>query len=155
MTTDTIPSALDTSLDLVDLRHRRKEGVLEELARAAREAGVARDEDVLREALVRRERAYSSAVGKGVALPHARSIAVSRSRTFVARAPRGVEWGAADGQPVHIVILTLAPAETGDETWHGMLARAAGAVRLSRQRQRLLAAADACDAAAVLAGEDA
>uniref|UniRef100_A0A832I3I6 PTS sugar transporter subunit IIA n=1 Tax=Eiseniibacteriota bacterium TaxID=2212470 RepID=A0A832I3I6_UNCEI len=154
MTTDTIHSALDTSLDLVDLRHRRKEGVLEELARVARAAGVARDADVLRDALVRRERAYSSAVGKGVALPHARSIAVSRPRMLVARAPRGVEWGAADGQPVQIVVLTLAPAETGDEAWHGMLARAAGAVRLARQRQRLLEAADVCEAAAVLAGEN-
>lgn len=138
MATETVPSVLDTPLPIFELRHRRREAVLEELAALASGLGVTRDARVLGETLARRERLYTSAVGKGVALPHARSISVIAPRIVVARSRRGIEWGAPDGVPVRLVLLALAPAEAPDDLYHGQIARAAAAVRLVRQRQRLL-----------------
>ncbi len=67
-----IPSVTYTPLDFVELRHKRRESALTQLAAAARRHGVVRDVDALFALLVRRERLGTTALGKGVALSHAR-----------------------------------------------------------------------------------
>jgi PTS system fructose-specific IIC component len=154
MATDIGTSVLDTSLHFTDLKHRRRDGVLEELAALACAVGVARDEAVVCDALKRRERAYSSAIGKAVAVPHARSVAVTAPRLLVGRSRRGVEWSAPDAQPVQLVILALAPAHLPDAAYHRLVERAMYGTRLARQRQRLLEAPDAAAVAAAFRAED-
>jgi mannitol/fructose-specific phosphotransferase system IIA component (Ntr-type) len=68
----------------------------------------------------------------------------------VARSRRGIDWGAADEIPVQIALLVLSPAELSDETHHDFIARAVSAVRLQRNRQKLLAAEDFESVAALL-----
>lgn len=144
------PSVLDSSLYIPDLKLRRKDSVLQEMSACAHQAGAVRDPSLLRETLVLRERAGSSAVGKGVAAPHARSLAVIEPRIVVARSKRGVAWDAADGLPVHVVLLALSPSEHSEELHHDLVARAVAVARLQRHRQRLLGAASFEEVAAVL-----
>lgn len=59
--------------------------------------------------LVKREELGSTGFGRGVALPHCRTLAVSRLRMAFGRHPGGVEFGAADRQPVHSFFLIVAP----------------------------------------------
>ncbi len=80
-----VPSILDPSLFVPDLKTRRRDSVLQELVEVARRAGAVREPDVLRETLLRRERWCGTAIGKGVAVPHARSISVTEARLIVAR----------------------------------------------------------------------
>lgn len=140
-----------TPLDIIELRHKRRESALTQLAAAALRRGVVRDLDALVAALVRRERLGTTALGKGVALTHARSIAVVRPFWVVGRSPKGVEWAAPDGEPVHLVVLYLAHHEQGAAAHLARLAAAAQALRLQRTRQRLLAA-DAATVFALLQG---
>jgi mannitol/fructose-specific phosphotransferase system IIA component (Ntr-type) len=119
---------------------KKKDAVLHELAHRAHRAGVVRDPDLLYETLSLRERLASSALGKGVALPQARSLAVIDTRLIVARSLRGLDWSAADEQPVHLVLLALSPSEVSVEFHLDFLARAAAIARLQRNRQRLLEA---------------
>jgi mannitol/fructose-specific phosphotransferase system IIA component (Ntr-type) len=137
------PAVLDISLAIPELRLRRKDAVLQELVDRVRETAAVSDGDLLLETLLLRERLGSTAIGKGVALPNARSIAVPESRLIVARSRRGIDWRAADGADVELVFLVLSPAEWSVEMHHEQLGRAAAFTRLQRNRQRLLEATDA------------
>jgi len=129
---------LDTALCTLDLKSRSRDSALAEIADHLGDA--VRDPLLLRESLLRRERCAGTAVGKGVALPNVRSLAVCRVRIVLARSVRGLAWDAADGEPVPLACAVLSPAECGEETHHEWLARAAAALRLQRTRQRLLEA---------------
>jgi len=132
------PSLLDTALRTLDLKSRSREAAFAEIA-AHLDADV-RDASRLRECLIRRERFATTAVGKGVALPNVRSLAMRAARMVLARSQRGLGWDAADGEPVHLVCAVLTPAEWSEETHHEWLVRAATPLRLQRTRQRLLEA---------------
>ena len=143
-------SALDSSLYIPELRLKRKESVLHEMVSRAHQAGIVRDADLLGETLMLRERVGSTALGKGVAVPQARSVAVMEPRLVVARSKRGIQWDAPDDLPVHIVLLALSPPELSDEIYHDFVARAVAVGRLQRNRQKLIEAESFEAVAAVL-----
>jgi PTS system nitrogen regulatory IIA component len=149
MTTLIGPAVLDPSLYISELKLRRKPSVLEELVAHATRAGAVREPVVLRETLALRERLFGTAIGKGVAVPHARSIAVTRVRLLIARSHRGVAWDAPDGLPVQLVLLVLSPAEVGEDAHAEFVCRAAAIGRLQRNRTRLLEARAFDDVAGV------
>jgi mannitol/fructose-specific phosphotransferase system IIA component (Ntr-type) len=133
---------LDSSLCILDLKTRSRDSALGELAQQCVRAGGVRDAEMLREALQRRERLGSTAVGKGLAFPNARTLSVRDPRILLARSTRGLEWEAPDALPVHIVCAVFSPAEWSEEAHHDALGRAVSALRLQRQRARLLDASD-------------
>lgn len=58
-----------------------------------------------------RESLGSTGIGRGVAIPHARSEAVNGVAGLLARSAEGVRWpDALDGQPVHVICLFVTPA---------------------------------------------
>jgi mannitol/fructose-specific phosphotransferase system IIA component (Ntr-type) len=59
-------------------------------------------------AVLEREDVTSTAIGSGVAIPHARTGALDRCRLAVGVLQNGVSWGAADGKPVHLALLIAA-----------------------------------------------
>ncbi|GHV70135.1 hypothetical protein AGMMS49928_16720 [Spirochaetia bacterium] len=71
-------------------------------------AGV--DREKLLEAVLEREALMSTAVGKGIALPHPRNPIVSNAEAqlvITAFLEEPVNWNALDGQPVHTAILIV------------------------------------------------
>src|SRR5262247_567318 len=111
MTTVAVHPVPDSSLFLPDLKLKRKESVLHEMVCAAQRAGAVRESALLHETLLRRERWCGSAIGKGVAVPNARSLAITEPRLLVARLRRGLDWSAADEVPVQLVLLVLSTSE--------------------------------------------
>ena len=65
--------------------------------------------DTLLRMLRRRESLGSTGVGRGVAVPHCRSLVVPRLRLAYGHSPAGIAYDAADGQPVHHLFLIVAP----------------------------------------------
>lgn len=59
--------------------------------------------------LRRRENLGSTGVGRGIAIPHCRSLVVNRLRVAFGHHRAGVEWGAIDGKPVYNIFLIVAP----------------------------------------------
>ena len=57
----------------------------------------------------RREHLGSTGIGRGVAVPHCRSLAVTRLRVAFGRHQGGVDFSAIDHRPVHSVFLLVAP----------------------------------------------
>ena len=68
-----------------------------------------RSESILYKTLKRRENLGSTGIGRGIAIPHCRSLVVNRLRLAYGRKLDGVEFKAIDDQPVHNFFLIVAP----------------------------------------------
>ncbi|HET6229373.1 MAG TPA: PTS sugar transporter subunit IIA [Longimicrobiaceae bacterium] len=68
-----------------------------------------KSEGILYKMLKRRENLGSTGIGKGIAIPHCRSLVVNRLRVAFARKPAGVDFKAIDDQPVQNFFLIIAP----------------------------------------------
>jgi mannitol/fructose-specific phosphotransferase system IIA component (Ntr-type) len=91
----------------LDVAGDSREGVLRDLV--ALLGVTAGDADTLLRLLLRREGIGSTGVGRGMAIPHCRSLVVERVRLAFGRHPAGIDYGAIDGQPVHHFFLIVAP----------------------------------------------
>ena len=67
------------------------------------------------EAIMKRERLGSTAIGKGVAVPHARLDELEGVAVGFAHCPGGVEVNALDGEPVYQIFLVIASRENSDD----------------------------------------
>ena len=68
-----------------------------------------KSEAMLFKMLKRRETLGSTGIGQNIAIPHCRSLVVSRLRVAFARKKDGIEFGAIDGKPVLYFFLIVAP----------------------------------------------
>jgi mannitol/fructose-specific phosphotransferase system IIA component (Ntr-type) len=68
-----------------------------------------RSSDTLLRILRRREELGSTGVGRGIAIPHSRSLVVNRVRLAYGYLPAGTSWQALDAKPVHHFFLIVAP----------------------------------------------
>jgi mannitol/fructose-specific phosphotransferase system IIA component (Ntr-type) len=91
----------------LDLTGASKDTVLEELVRLLHQDE--RSAQTLLRILKRREVLGSTGVGRGIAIPHCRSLVASRLRVAFGRHPEGVEWQAIDGKPARFFFLIVAP----------------------------------------------
>ena len=57
----------------------------------------------------RRENLGSTGIGRGIAIPHCRSLVVNRLRLAFGRRSEGIEYQAIDGKPVSHFFLIVAP----------------------------------------------
>jgi PTS system nitrogen regulatory IIA component len=65
--------------------------------------------DAIRDSLQLRERLASTAIGHGVAIPHGRVDFIDDSRGAFLRLSEPVDFGAADGLPVDLVLAMVVP----------------------------------------------
>jgi mannitol/fructose-specific phosphotransferase system IIA component (Ntr-type) len=66
-------------------------------------------EGMLFKMLKRRENLGSTGIGRGIAIPHCRSLVVNRLRVAFGRKRDGVDFKAIDDKPVHFLFLIVAP----------------------------------------------
>lgn len=149
-----IPSVSSAPLDIVDLRHKRRESVWSQMVATAEARGVISESEVVVAALTQRERLGSTLLGKGVVVTGALSIGVRENWIVLGRSERGLDWHASDEVPVQLVVCVLTPAHRGVEAHVGHMLRAAHALRLQRTRARLMDA-DVVTALALLEGSSA
>ena len=91
----------------LDLESETKDDTLRELVGLLALDG--KSEGVLYKTLKRRENLGSTGIGKGIAIPHCRSLVVNRLRLAYGRKPKGLDFNAIDGAPVHNFFLIIAP----------------------------------------------
>ena len=68
-----------------------------------------KSEGMLFKMLKRRENLGSTGIGRGIAIPHCRSLVVSKLRVAFGRKPSGVDFKAIDEKPVYFFFLIVAP----------------------------------------------
>ena len=59
--------------------------------------------------LKRRENLGSTGIGRGIAIPHCRSLVVAKLRVAFRRKLEGIDFRAIDDKPVHYLFLIVAP----------------------------------------------
>lgn len=143
-------SAMDV---ILDLGATTKASALQLLATEAA-ARVGRPEAEVLEALQARERLGSTALGRGVALPHARLEGDLSPVVLFARLRRPLDFDARDEEPVDLIILVLWPEAT-PEGFLPMLSETCGALREPQTLRRLRAAATPGEVVALLSGTSA
>jgi diadenylate cyclase len=124
---------------IVFLRSRTKRAALQELVAAACRSIPAVDPRAAFAAVWEREAVVSSWVASGIAIPHGRLQGLPRPHVVIGRSPRGIDFDAVDGRPVHILVLIL--GEVADPDLHlQVLASAARLFRSEAVRDRILEA---------------
>lgn len=68
-----------------------------------------KSEGILFKMLKRRENLGSTGIGRGIAIPHCRSLVVNRLRVAFGRKSSGLDFKAIDGKPVRYIFLIVAP----------------------------------------------
>ena len=68
-----------------------------------------KNEQMLFKMLKRRENLGSTGIGRGIAIPHTRSVVVQKLRVAFGRKRDGIEFKAIDDKPVHFFFLIVAP----------------------------------------------
>lgn len=126
-----------------------KKRVLELIAERLASAGDGLDPRVVFDALVARERLGSTALGHGVALPHARLAGIASAAGALVHLHAGVDFDAPDGHPVDLVFGLLVPDECTEEHLQ-ILATLAERFASARLREALRAAESADEACAIL-----
>ena len=91
----------------LELQATSKDDILRELI-ALLKLGE-KDEGMLFKMLKRRENLGSTGIGRGIAIPHCRSLVVSKLRVAFGRKKAGVDFKAIDDKPVHFFFLIVAP----------------------------------------------
>lgn len=91
----------------LELASTAKDDVLKELIGLLRLPE--KDEAMLFKMLKRRENLGSTGIGRGIAIPHCRSLVVSKLRVAFGRKKTGVDFKAIDDKTVHFFFLIVAP----------------------------------------------
>ena len=68
-----------------------------------------KSEGMLFKMLKRRENLGSTGIGRGIAIPHCRSLVVSKLRVAFGRKAAGLDFNAIDEKPVYFFFLIVAP----------------------------------------------
>ena len=110
------------SIDL-DLKSASKDEVIGEMVALL---GLdERTQATLARLVERREQLGSTGIGRGMAVPHCRSLSVNRLRVAYGRHLAGVDFAAVDQKPVHSVFLIVAPPNEVSNQYLPVLGRIA------------------------------
>ncbi|MFE6619686.1 fructose-specific PTS transporter subunit EIIC [Streptomyces sp. NPDC057740] len=126
----------------VELRAGDKESAIREMGELLARTGEVADVDELVATALRREAQGTTGLGEEIAIPHAKTDAVTAPVVGFARSAEGVEWGSPDGTKARLVFMIAVPeAAAGDEHLR-ILALLSRKLMDAGFRERLLAAGD-------------
>lgn len=122
---------LDDGLVLPRLEALDRTGILREMAARLEARHAPGLDDTLLDKLLKREELGTTAIGKGVAVPHCRAKGLKAPALLLGLSTDGVAFDAVDGKPSHVFFLLVSP-EDNPGAGLRLLAAIAGLVRRSR-----------------------
>lgn len=131
---------LKPSLHLPELAAGSKEEVIEELL-----AGLSKEKPeiecvCIRDLLLARERLGTTALGKGLAVPHVRTALVTTLTVVIGLSAEGIDYVAPDRKKVHVFFLVLGPHEDPSNLYLSFLASVVKVFKARGMKRRLLGA---------------
>lgn len=99
---------------LTDIKSAKKEEVLKELVDLLVDSGEIekRCRNKLIDGLMSRESLGSTAIGQGIAIPHAKTDCVTKLVAAFGISKKGVDFDSLDGEPAYIFFLLVAPQDS-------------------------------------------
>ncbi len=98
---------LDEKFILTDFKSEEKESVINELIDLYKGNDKINDIEMVRTAILEREKIMSTGVGKGFAIPHGKTNAVNDVIAAFGKTTNDIDYDALDGKPVHLVFLLV------------------------------------------------
>jgi len=136
-----LTDALTEDVIKMDLEAASRDEAVRELVQLLADRGKIRPEDVAptTDAILEREHLGSTAIGRGVAIPHAKTPAAQGFIAAFGRSRVGIDFSAVDGEPVHLVFLLASPPDS-QRTHLKALAHISRLLSKQDLRARILAA---------------
>jgi PTS system nitrogen regulatory IIA component len=96
---------------IMELQSNTKEGIIEEMLDLLVRNGKVKDRESALKAILDRERKMSTGMQHGIAIPHGKTDSLTGVKLVTALGLKktGVDFGALDGKPSTIFIMTLSP----------------------------------------------
>lgn len=117
-------------------------GVLEQLIEPLLKNNLIKNKTIILETLENREALGSTAIGRNIAVPHCRTLAVSDVTIVAGLSPKGVDFNAPDGDPVHLFFLIVAPPQDTHNHYLPILGKIVEILRDDAVRSSLLQCRD-------------
>ncbi len=92
----------------LSLKPGKKDDVISDLVHTIKKSS---DADVIVSTLLKREELGSTGIGKGIAIPHCRSLVVEKLEIAVGRISKPINFNSIDKKPVSLVFLIIAPPQ--------------------------------------------
>ncbi|SMC27355.1 PTS system, fructose-specific IIC component [Clostridium acidisoli DSM 12555] len=124
---------------ILDLKASSKEEVIDELVNKLDSAGRLNDKEEYKKAILKRESEFSTGIGDGIAIPHAKTAAVKTPALAFGRSDAGLDYDALDGAPVNIFFM-IAASEGANNTHIETLSRLSTLLMNPDFKTKLLAA---------------
>ena len=140
----------EEDLFIPELSAKDKDGILKEMVECLVRAGRIKEGDILLQMLRQREHLGSTGIGRGVAVPHGRTLAITRLAVVCARSEAGIEFEAMDEKPVHLVFLTVAPPQERSNLYLPVLGKIVEMVKSAKNRRRIQGAKNFDEIAEIL-----
>ena len=132
------PDALADVTYIPHLAGSTKRDVIQEMVNFLAQKGCLPDPKAALHAVLERERRMSTGMQSGVAIPHGKTVSVTRTVVAVALKKEGIDFQSMDGQPARIFVMTLSPVKEMETHIH-MLSVLGTLLTRSDVRERLLA----------------
>ncbi len=126
---------------MLDASPKNKAEAIDMLVELQIKSGKIADKDEYKKGILAREEQGSTAVGEGIAIPHAKNKGVSAPSLAAMTVPDGVDYEALDDEPSNLLFMIAAP-ENGGDVHLDVLARLMTILMDEDFRARLLAAKD-------------
>ncbi len=153
MTSQELASYFREPLCIFDLKATNKRDALAELVDAVCADRDIRDRDLILEMLLNRESLGSTAIGKGVAFPHGRTLAVRELSIVFARSIAGVDFDSIDKQPTQVFFLIIAPPQDRDNLYLQVLGRIVDLIKDNATRDRIMNVSSVADLKSIVEGQ--
>lgn len=92
----------------LELKPGKKDEVIKDLVYSVKKGT---DAELIVSTLLKREELGSTGIGKGVAIPHCRSLAVDKLEIAIGRTIKPINYAAIDKKPVSLLFLIIAPPQ--------------------------------------------
>jgi mannitol/fructose-specific phosphotransferase system IIA component (Ntr-type) len=113
-----------------------------------------KDKGIILEMLLNRESLGSTAIGKGVAFPHGRTLAVQELTLLFAKSAKGVDFDAVDKKPTNLFFLIIAPPQDKDNLYLQVLGQMVDLIKDETSRNKFLEAGAFDQLQAILGKEE-
>ncbi|WP_059053221.1 PTS fructose transporter subunit IIABC [Paenibacillus senegalimassiliensis] len=109
-----ITDLMHQDLMIMDLRATTKEDAIDEMIASLAATGRLQDEKLFRDMIWKREGESSTGIGGGIAMPHAKTGAVTAPAVVFAKSAKGVDFDALDQEPAYLFFMIAAPEGAGN-----------------------------------------
>ena len=132
-----ITELLKKNTIILDLKSNSKAEVIDELVNKLDSAGMLNDKEEYKKAILKREADFSTGIGEGIAIPHAKVAAVKTPALAFGRSTAGIDFDSLDDAPANIFFM-IAATEGANNTHLETLSRLSTLLMNEDFKQKLL-----------------